>query len=42
MQWEVRFADEFDPEFDELPKIVQDEILARAKDRFDKHLNREK
>lgn len=31
MQWEVRFADEFDPEFDELPEIVQDELLARAK-----------
>ncbi len=31
MQWEVRFADEFDSEFDELPEIVQDEVLARAK-----------
>ncbi|QKK02850.1 MAG: addiction module toxin RelE [Pseudomonadota bacterium] len=31
MQREVRLADEFDPEFDELPEIVQDELLARAK-----------
>ena len=22
MQWEVRFADEFEPEFDELPEMV--------------------
>jgi len=31
MQWEVRLADEFDPEFDELPEIVQDELLATAR-----------
>lgn len=31
MQWEVRLAEEFDPEFDDLPEIVQDELLARAK-----------
>ena len=31
MQWEVRFADEFDSEFDELPMAVQDELLAKAK-----------
>ncbi len=31
MQWEVGFADEFEPEFDALPETVQDELLARAK-----------
>ena len=31
MVWEVRFAPEFDPEFDALPIPVQDELLARAK-----------
>ena len=31
MQWEVRFADEFEPEFDELPEMVQDELLAKAR-----------
>ena len=31
MQWEVKFAEEFDPEFDELDEEVQDELLAKAK-----------
>ena len=31
MQWEVRFAREFDPEFDELDEVVQDELLVKAK-----------
>ena len=31
MQWEARFADEFEPEFDELPETVQDELLAKAR-----------
>ena len=31
MQWEVRFADEFEPEFDKLPELVQDELLAKAR-----------
>ena len=31
MKWEVQFHDEFDPEFDALPKDVQDEMLAHAK-----------
>jgi len=31
MQWQVRLADNFEPELDELPEIVQDELLARAK-----------
>jgi hypothetical protein len=30
MSWEVRFHPEFDPEFDELSKLVQDELLAQA------------
>ena len=30
MSWEVLFHDEFEAEFDELPKAVQDELLARA------------
>jgi hypothetical protein len=29
--WEVRFHEEFDPEFDDLPEEVQDELLAHAK-----------
>lgn len=29
MRWTVIFADEFEPEFDELPARVQDAILAR-------------
>ena len=31
MAWEVRFHEEFDPEFDDLPEEVQDELLAHAK-----------
>ena len=31
MSWTVRFADEFDPEFEELSQSVQDELLAQAK-----------
>lgn len=31
MSWTVRFADEFDPEFEELSQAVQDELLAQAK-----------
>ena len=31
MPWAVRFGDEFDEEFTELPKEVQDELLANAK-----------
>ena len=31
MSWEVRFHDEFEPEFDALPEDVQDEALAQAK-----------
>lgn len=31
MQWEARFADEFEPEFDELPEVVQNELLAKAR-----------
>ena len=31
MSWEVRFADEFDPEFEKLSQPVQDELLAQAK-----------
>lgn len=30
MAWAVRFAHEFEPEFDELSQAVQDELLARA------------
>ena len=29
-KWEVATGDEFEPEFDELPEDVQDEILAHA------------
>lgn len=29
MSWTVLFAEEFEPEFDELPEEVQDAILAR-------------
>lgn len=29
-KWEVAIGDEFEPEFDELPEDVQDEILAHA------------
>ena len=31
MDWEVGFDPAFDPEFDALPRDVQDELLARAK-----------
>ncbi|MEX2499761.1 MAG: type II toxin-antitoxin system RelE/ParE family toxin [Wenzhouxiangellaceae bacterium] len=31
MRWEVRLANEFEPEFDELPEMVQDELLAKAR-----------
>lgn len=31
MTWEVLFHEEFDPEFDALPEVVQDELLAHAK-----------
>jgi hypothetical protein len=31
MQREVKFAEEFDPEFDELDELAQDELLAKAK-----------
>ena len=30
MSWEVKFHPEFDPEFDELSTLVQDELLAQA------------
>ena len=30
MQWTVIFHDEFEPEFDELPREVQDELYAEA------------
>jgi hypothetical protein len=30
MSWEVLFHEEFEPEFDELARDVQDELLARA------------
>lgn len=29
MPWTVTFADEFEPEFDDLPEEVQDAILAK-------------
>lgn len=31
MQWRVIFAEEFDPEFDKLEEVIQDELLAKAK-----------
>jgi len=31
MSWTVEFMDEFDAEFDALPELVQDELLAQAK-----------
>lgn len=31
MQWVVELADEFDPEFDELPEAVQEEIAALSR-----------
>jgi len=40
--WTVEFADEFEPEFDELPQPVQDELLAHARvlERFGPELGR--
>ena len=42
MKWEVRFHDEFDPEFDALPEDVQDQLLAHAQllEQFGPHLGR--
>jgi hypothetical protein len=31
MSWVVQFHDDFEPEFDELSRAVQDELLAQAK-----------
>ncbi len=31
MQWEVVFHEVFEPEFEELPEEVQDELLAHAR-----------
>ena len=31
MSWAIDFHDDFDPEFDDLPEEVQDELLARLK-----------
>ena len=31
MQWEVAFCEDFEPEFDALSEVVQDELLANAK-----------
>jgi hypothetical protein len=31
MSWEVLFHEAFEPEFDELPEAVQDELLAHAR-----------
>ena len=30
-EWEVQFHEEFEPEFDDLPEGVQDELLADAR-----------
>ena len=42
MKWEVEFHKDFDPEFDDLPEDVQDEIRAQALllERFGPHLGR--
>ena len=42
MSWAVRFDAAFDPEFDELPAEVQDELLAHARllEQFGPHLAR--
>lgn len=42
MAWEVRFYEEFEPEFDVLPEAVQDELFAHAKllQQFGPHLGR--
>lgn len=31
VQWDIEFHEDFEPEFDELPRAVQDEMLAHAK-----------
>ncbi len=31
MSWTVRFHEEFDPEYEDLPEAVQDELLAQSK-----------
>jgi len=31
VKWEIAFHEEFEPEFDGLPEMVQDELLAHAK-----------
>ena len=31
MEWTIIFDEEFDPEFEALPKRVQDELYAQAK-----------
>src|SRR5690606_23864843 len=40
--WIVEFADEFEPEFERLPLVVQDELLAQALviGRFGPHMGR--
>lgn len=42
MPWTVEFTEEFEPEFDALDEVVQDELLARAKllERFGPSLGR--
>jgi len=30
MGWRVKFAEEFDPEFERLEEAIQDELLAKA------------
>lgn len=42
MKWKVEFHDDFDPEFDELPEPVQNEIFALGKhlERFGPQLGR--
>ena len=42
MQWVVELADEFDPEFDELPEAIQEEIeaLSRLLQQFGPQLGR--
>jgi len=42
MSWDVLFYDAFDAEFDDLPEVVQDELLAHARllEEFGPHLGR--
>ena len=42
MNWSIAFHEDFEPEFDALPSIIKDELLARAKvlSRFGPHLGR--